>query len=197
MHIFRKILNVILGCGIVCGGVIFLSHSQLVTGGTTGIALGITYLFHTTFAVALLVTSIPFYLLSIFRMGWQFTLSTFFAVLTLALFTEINRWLPDFILPGYMGAIAGGGLLGLGLSLLFWNGASLGGVNVLALYLQKRFGCDPGRVTFWVDGSIVVAYFYSVGAEKGLYSILSVLITSAIISYFKGRIAAATQKNAC
>lgn len=197
MHIFRKLLNVILGCGLVCAGVIFLSHSHLVTGGTTGIALGIAYLFDTTFAVALLGVSIPFYLLSIFRMGWQFTLATFFAVATLALFTEINRWLPDFILPGYVGAVAGGGLLGLGLALLFWNGASLGGVNVLALYLQKSFGCDPGRVTFAVDATIVAAYFYSVGMEKGLYSLLSVIITSAIISYFKGRIAAAAQKNAC
>ncbi|SMD07641.1 Uncharacterised 5xTM membrane BCR, YitT family COG1284 [Sporomusa malonica] len=144
------------------------------------------------FSVALMVVSIPFYLLSIFRMGWNFTLSTFFAVLTLSLFTEANRGIPDFIIPGYVGAILGGGLLGLGLSLLFWNGSSLGGVNVLALYLQKRFGWDPGKVTFGVDSIIVISYFYSVGLEKGLYSILSVIITSSIISYFKGKIASAT-----
>nr|WP_281252417.1 YitT family protein [Sporomusa malonica] len=181
-----------LGCIIVTGGVIFLSHSHLVTGGTTGIALGVSYLLNVPFSVALMVVSIPFYLLSIFRMGWNFTLSTFFAVLTLSLFTEANRGIPDFIIPGYVGAILGGGLLGLGLSLLFWNGSSLGGVNVLALYLQKRFGWDPGKVTFGVDSIIVISYFYSVGLEKGLYSILSVIITSSIISYFKGKIASAT-----
>lgn len=168
---------------------IFLSHSHLVTGGTTGIALGVSYLFNMPFSIALMLVSIPFYLLSIFRMGLNFTLSTFFAVLTLSCLTEINRLLPDFIIPGYVGAICGGGLLGLGLSLLFWNGSSLGGVNVVALYLQKRFGFDPGKVTLWVDSIIVIAYFYSVGLEKGLYSLLSVIITSYIISYYKGKIA--------
>lgn len=189
--IFQKILHVVLGCIVVSGGVIFLSHSQLVTGGTTGIALGVSYLLNVPFSVALMAVSIPFYLLSIFRMGWEFTLSTFFAVLTLSLFTEINRAIPHFIIPGYLGALLGGGLLGLGLSLLFWNGSSLGGVNVLALYLQKSCGWDPGKVTLVVDSAIVLSYFYSVGLEKGLYSLLSVIITSSIISYFKGRIASA------
>lgn len=161
------------------------------TGGTTGIALWVSYLFQVPFSLALMLVSIPFYLLSIFRMGWSFTLSTFFAVLTLSCFSEVNHWLPAFTLPGYLGAVVGGGLLGLGLSFLFWNGSSLGGVNVLALFLQKRFGLDPGKVTLWADSLIVLSCFYSVGMENGIYSILSVVITSAIISYFKGKIAAA------
>ena len=67
----RKTLYVILGCFIVCIGVILLQHSHLVTGGTTGIALGVSYFFNIPFSIALMVVSIPFYLLSIFRMGWN------------------------------------------------------------------------------------------------------------------------------
>ena len=187
----QRTLNIILGCFIVCMSVIILHHSHLVTGGTTGIALGVSYLFNMPFSVALMVVSIPFYILSIFRMGWNFTLSTFFAVLTLSLMAGIDQWLPDFIIPEYIGAVLGGGLLGLGLSLLFWNGSSLGGVNVLVLYLQKRWGWDPGKVTFVVDSIIVVFGIYSVGIVKGIYSILSVIILSSIISYFKRKIATA------
>jgi uncharacterized membrane-anchored protein YitT (DUF2179 family) len=187
----RKILNVILGCLIVCIGVVVLHHSHLVTGGTTGMALGMSYLLDMPFSVALMIVSIPFYVLSILRMGLNFTLSTFFAVLTLSFMSGIDQWLPDFIIPGYVGAVLGGGLMGFGLSLLFLNGSSLGGVNVLVLYLQKRFGWDPGKVTFVADFMIVVFGIYSVGLEKGIYSIVSVLILSSIISYFKGRIATA------
>jgi uncharacterized membrane-anchored protein YitT (DUF2179 family) len=154
-------------------------------------ALGMSYLFNMPFSVALMTVSIPFYILSILRMGLQFTLSTFFAVLTLSFMSGIDQWLPDFIIPGYVGSVLGGGLMGLGLSLLFLNGSSLGGVNVLVLYLQKRFGWDPGKLTFVADFMIVVFGTYSVGLVKGIYSVLSVLILSSIISYFKGRIAAA------
>ncbi|HEY3425420.1 MAG TPA: YitT family protein [Negativicutes bacterium] len=187
----RKVLNVIFSCLIVCIGVVVLRHSHLVTGGTTGMALGMSYLFNMPFSVALMTVSIPFYILSILRMGLQFTLSTFFAVLTLSFMSGIDQWLPDFIIPEYVGAVLGGGLMGLGLSLLFLNGSSLGGVNVLVLYLQKKFGWDPGKLTFVADFMIVVFGTYSVGLVKGIYSVLSVLILSLIISYFKGRIAAA------
>lgn len=187
--IISKVIQVVFGCGIVCAGVIFLSHAYLVTGGTTGIALAVSYLFDMPFSLALMLVSLPFYLLSLLRMGWSFTLSTFFAVATLSLFTEVNRWLPAFNLPGYIGAVCGGILLGLGLSVLFWNGSSLGGINVLALYLQKRFNLDPGKVTLVADSLIVLSCFYSVSIENGIYSILSVAIVSFIISYYKGKIA--------
>ena len=187
----RKTLYVILGCLIVCMGVILLQHSHLVTGGTTGIALGVSYFFNIPFPIALMMVSIPFYLLSIFRMGWNFTLSTFFAVLVLSFMSGINQWIPEFIIPEYIGAILGGALLGFGLSLLFLNGSSLGGVNVMVLYLQKTFGWDPGKVTFVADSIVVLFGVYSIGLVKGIYSILSVIILSGIISYYKGKIGAA------
>lgn len=186
-----KVLNIILGCLIVCAGILVLSHSKLVTGGTAGLALGITYLFNIPFYAAFMVVNVPFYVLSIFRMGWNFTLSTFFAVLTLSIMTGVNQWIPDFFIPEYIGTVLGGGLFGLGLSLLFLNGSSLGGVNVLVIYLQKKLGWDPGKVTFIFDFLIVAVGVYSVGLVKGIYSVLSLIILCCIISYFKGRIAAA------
>jgi uncharacterized membrane-anchored protein YitT (DUF2179 family) len=68
------------------------------------------------------------------------------------------------------------GFAGLGLSLLFWNGSSLGGVNILMLYLQKKYGWDPGKSTFLIDFGIVMTGVYTVGLLKGLYSILSVVV---------------------
>ena len=190
----RKILNIIIACVIVCAGVIVLRHSHLVTGGTTGIALGVSYLFNVPFSIALMAVSVPFYLLSIFRMGWDFTISTFLAVLTLSLMAGIDQWIPDLIIPGFLGAIVGGGLLGFGLSLLFLNGSSLGGVNVLVLYLQKQFGWDPGKATLVFDSTIVLFGTYSVGLVKGIYSVLSVVVLSLIISYYKKKIAANLSK---
>jgi len=59
------------------------------------------------------------------------------------------------------------------------------------LYLQKKFGWNPGKVTFVADSIIVVFGVYSVGLVKGIYSILSVIILSSVIGYFKRKIASA------
>jgi len=103
--------------------------------------------------------------------------------------TAIDQFLPNVLIPEWAGAILGGAFAGFGLSYLFWNGASLGGVNILVLYLQRKYNWDPGKTTLVIDTVIVLTGVYSVGIIKGFYSILSVVILSSIISYFKTKIA--------
>jgi uncharacterized membrane-anchored protein YitT (DUF2179 family) len=179
-----------MGCMIVSIGIMILKHAQLVTGGTAGIALSLSYLWNTSFSTTFLVVNIPFYLLSILRMGWSFTLSTLFAVVSLSLMTEFTPWVANLAIPVLVGSVLGGLIVGAGLILLFTNGSSLGGANILTLYLQKRFGWDPGKTTFVIDFLVVVSGIYSVGLMKGLYSILSILVLSCVISVYKNKIAA-------
>lgn len=72
---------------------------------------------------------------------------------------------------------------------MFFHGSSLGGANILVLYLQKRFGWDPGKMTFIIDFLVVMTGILSVGVIRGLYSLLSIGILSWIISIFKTKIA--------
>ena len=184
-----KAIQIIVGCFFCSIGILELHHAHLVTGGVPGLSLSFSYLLGVPFATLFLAVNFPFYILSIMRMGWNFTLSTVFAALILSLLTAVDPFLPNIILPEWAGAVLGGGFVGFGLSCLFWNGSSLGGVNILVLYLQRRFGWDPGKTTFVVDCAVVLSGVYSVGILKGFYSVLSVVIISCIISYFKGRIA--------
>lgn len=151
-------------------------------------ALLLSYLLETPFSATFLVLNIPFYLLAFLRLGKSFTFSTIVSTGVLALMTEVDKVLPSFIIPEWAGALLGGAIVGLGLSYLFMNGASLGGGNILALYFLNRFGWDPGKTTFLVDSTVVMLGIFSVGLTKGLYSVLSIVILSAIVSYYKGRI---------
>ena len=86
-------------------------------------------------------------------MGWKFTVTTIGSVSLLSLLTSLDHLLPAFTLPSLMGAVTGGLIAGLGLSILFMNGASLGGANILALFAQRKFGWDPGKVNFHLISS--------------------------------------------
>lgn len=184
-----KLIKVLSGCMIVSIGIIILKHAQLMTGGTAGLAFSLMYYWNIPFSIGFFIINIPFYILALMRMGLSFTISTIFAVMSLSCMTELNRLAPDFVIPALLGAIVGGITIGLGVAYLFFHGSSLGGANILVLYLQKRFGWDPGKMTFIIDFLVVMTGILSVGVIRGLYSLLSIGILSWIISIFKTKIA--------
>lgn len=152
-------------------------------------SLTVSYLTGIPFSFTVWIVSIPFLVLSIVGMGKEFTLNSFLAATCLSLMTGIDSFLPNVILPGWVGAVFGGIAIGFGLAYLFCNGASLGGVNVLVLYLQRRKGFDPGKVTFLTDALIIVTGAVSEGFTTGVYSFISIVFISGIISIFRTRIA--------
>ena len=185
----QRILLIILACFITSIGVIILKHSFILTGGTAGLSLSLLYLFNLPFSVLFFLINIPFYIFSIFKMGWRFTLSTVFAVSLLSLMTSLDSLLPAFIIPYWLGAILGGIIIGFGLSLLFMHGASLGGVNIVALYLQQRFEIDPGKTNFTFDALVLLTGIYAVGFIQGLFSMISIAIICKVIGHYKNEIA--------
>ncbi|OXS68898.1 YitT family protein [Priestia filamentosa] len=192
----KRLLNVLLTCLLTGTGVIILNHSHVVTGGTAGLSLSLAYLSDVPFTILFFLINIPFYIFSFFKMGMKFTVTTICAVTLLSLITAVNPILPPFEIPSIVGAVIGGAVIGLGLSLLFINGASLGGFNIVTLYFQKQFQLNPGKVNFSLDFVVVLLSMYSIGIFKGLCSVVSIAVTSFIIGYFKRQIAASSKEQA-
>lgn len=160
-------------------GVFLMQHAGLVPGGTVGIALLLHYAAGADVGVALFLVNLPFYLLAWMRLGKAFTARTALAVSLLSLLTW---WLPKAItvqqIDGVLAAILGGLLCGCGMLILFRHGASLGGLNVLALRLHDRFGWSTGKVQMAFDAVIVLAGALWAGDLRRLG--LSVLAVGAI-----------------
>lgn len=185
----KKFLNILIGCLVISVGVLILRHSNIATGGTAGLSLSLSYILSMPFALLFFIVNIPFYILSVVQMGWKFTLSTVFAVSMVSLITSIDHWIPDFFISPIVGAIIGGAIIGTGLVILLLNRASLGGSNILALFLQKKFNWNPGTISFIFDSMIVLSGLYFFGLTKAILAILSLAFTASIISYYKNRIA--------
>ncbi|AIC95271.1 MULTISPECIES: YitT family protein [Shouchella] len=187
MNVFRKAIAILTGCFIVSIGVLLLRHAGLITGGTAGLTLTISYVVNLPFSLLFFLVNIPFYVFSFIRMGLRFTIVTILSVTFLSLLTAVDTFLPSFTVPMFFGAVLGGVSIGVGLTLLFNHQASLGGANILALYLQRKMGIDPGKTNFLFDGIVVLLSFLVVGMIPGLFSILSIVLTSKIISLYKHR----------
>lgn len=161
------------GTLFVALGLLLFRQAGLMTGGTAGIALLAHYASGWPFGALFFLASLPFYWLAWRRMGRRFTVKTFAAVALLSLLSEqLPRLLAIERVQPLFAAIAGGLLIGAGFIILFRHRASLGGLNVLALWLQERTGWRAGYLQLALDMTILLASTPWVDAPRLALSIV-------------------------
>lgn len=178
--VFEDAQALLTGTLVIAIGLVFLKHAGLLTGGTTGLAFLIHYFSGANFGLTLFLINVPFYVLAWVRMGRAFTFKTVLAVGLLALLTEFvpGRIVLGAIDPWFAGG-AGGLLMGLGMLILFRHRASLGGFNILVLYLQERHGWKAGKLQLGLDLAILAA-----GALRLPPSLLAASVLGAALLNF-------------
>lgn len=181
--LWEDLLALLLGTAMVALGITFYSHAQLLTGGTVGVAFLLSYLSDWSFGPLFFLVNLPFYALAIWRMGWKFTLRTVCAVGLVSLFAELTpQWVRFAELNVVYAAVFGGFAIGIGLLILFRHRASLGGVNILALFLQERFGLRAGTFQMGIDALIVMAAVFVVPVDKVLLSVLGAVALNLVLA---------------
>lgn len=187
---FEDLQALLAGVLLVSLGVTLMGKAGLVTGGVAGLCLLLHYLTRLPFAGIFFVISLPFYVLAVRRLGWTFTLKTFGAV---ALFSLATSWLPRLLalerVDTLYAAVMGGVLVGVGLLMLFRHQASLGGFNIVCLWLQERFGWRAGLVQLAID-FLILALSYRVLAPSAWASSLlgtAVLNLTLAVNHRPGR----------
>lgn len=150
-------LALLSGTALIALAVALLQHAHLLSGGTAGIAFLLHYATGWGFGPVFFVLNLPFYVLAWRRMDRAFLLKTMLAVALLALLSELTPHVIRFdaVQPLYA-ALVGGVLLGVGFLILFRHRASLGGVGILAFYLQEARGWRAGHVQMGVDALILM-----------------------------------------
>lgn len=164
-------------------GVVMFNHTGLLTGGTAGLAFLLHYASGISFGKIFFVINLPFYWVALRKLGRAFTLKTFVAVALLSLFAEFHPLVLGFtsLHPAYAAAM-GGLLMGAGFLMLFRHRASLGGVGILALYLQESRGWRAGKVQMAIDCAIVAAAFLTVEPMQVAWSLLGAVALNLILA---------------
>lgn len=180
---FDDVQGFVIGTVLSSLGVALLSAGGLLSSGTAGIAFLLHYLSGYGMGAMFLLVNLPFFALALKRMGKTFTAKSFTSVALLSVGVDtLPHWLDvQFIQPLYA-AIAGGLLLGMGILAFVRHGSSLGGVNLLAVYLQQTRGWRAGKFQMGVDLLITLAAFWLVEPMRVLYSILGALLIGAVLT---------------
>ncbi|OWU84900.1 hypothetical protein ATO6_11350 [Oceanicola sp. 22II-s10i] len=175
--------GIVFGTTMAAVGILILTHLGLVTGQTAGLAVVISYATGWKFGAVFFVVNLPFYWLGYRRIGLAFTIKTFLAV---ALMSITSTWLPQAFQIAYLhpavGAVIFGMIVGAGLLALFRHGASLGGVGILALYLQDKTRFRAGWTQIVFDIFVFTFAIFVIPFDKVIWSALGALVVNLVIA---------------
>lgn len=169
--------GILFGSAICALGLQFLTAAGLMTGQVAGLALLVSYVSGWAFGPVFFALNLPFYWIGYRRRGGRFMLKTFAAVTLLSVFsTLLPRWLSFETLHPAVAAIAFGLTTTAGLLALFRHGASLGGVGIVALIVQDRFGFQAGWFQMAFDAALFALALIWIEPSRLGWSLIGIVI---------------------
>ena len=180
---YEDAIAIVVGTMFMALGVVIYTKAVLLAGSTAGLALLLQYASGIGFWWLFFAINLPFYILAVRKLGWAFTLRTFAAVTLVSVFTRLTSDLVSFShLDPLYAAIMGGALSGTGLLILFRHRTGLGGINVLAIYLQDRFGIRAGYFQLAVDLAILAAAAFVIPPDRLALSVLGAVVVNMTLA---------------
>jgi uncharacterized membrane-anchored protein YitT (DUF2179 family) len=144
----------------------------------TGIPMGYTY-----FAI-----NIIFLIVAMKVLGTGFGIKTIYGIaLGAVMLSVLQPLIPDQVVgEKFMSALIGGGLCGVGVGLIFTQGGSAGGTDIIAMIVTKYRNTSPGRVILYCDVVIIGSSYFILNhleAAQRIETMVYGFVTMAVQAY--------------
>lgn len=179
----RSILFILLGVLSATFGLKgFLMPNNFIDGGVTGTSLLINAKTGFSLSVLIVLINIPFILLGLRTISYEFGLRSIAAIALLAFAVAIIPFKPvteDKLLV----AVFGGFFLGAGIGLSIRGGAVIDGTEILAIFLSRKRSLSVGDFILVFNIIIFSVAAYLLGTNVALYAILTYLSASKTVDF--------------
>lgn len=187
-NFWPRLLIMVIGVFIlaVTYNLFFLKYN-LVTGGTSGLAIIINHLFDINPALFIFIVEIFLLVLSFILLGAKQTgmtilgslLFPFFISLTSNVCTEIANSIAydSYIIISLISGV----LFGTGSGLVYKMGYSTGGADIVMQILNKYLKISTGVASFITSIVVVVPGAFVFGINKAIYGIIIIVIVSILV----------------
>lgn len=166
---------------------IFLLHYELVTGGTSGLAIIVNELFNISPALFIFIIEMILIILSFFLLGAKTTGMTIIGSLLFPLFISITSS-PCAIIANSIEfdsmliiTLISGILFGLGSGLVYKMGYSTGGSDIIMQILNKYLNMSSGLALFISNILVIIIGAFIFGINKAIYGIIIIVINSILV----------------
>ncbi len=183
-YIATDILFYAVGCMLYSIAITsIITPNEISPGGVTGIATVLDFLLSVPTGFTVLLFNIPILIAGFLKLGSIFIIKTGFVTTLLSICLEISEALiPPFKTDSILASIFGGLLMGAGLSLVLFRGATTGGVDIIAKLVNMRFNhITVGKIILAADVFVIaLAAIVYRNFESSLYSVIALYVSSYV-----------------
>lgn len=161
----------------------FIVNANLYSGGVSGIAILVQYATKIPSGYIIAVANIPLLIISYKKLNTRFTVYSLIGTVALSVFLILTKGMQNIVViqDTLLYCIYGGMFNGVGIGLAYANHGSMGGFNIISMLIKKHDdNLDIGQIQFVANLMIVLIGVILHGLTIGLYTILSMYITSFV-----------------
>lgn len=165
----------------------FFLEYDLVTGGTSGLAIIINHLFDIDPALFIFIIEIFLLILSFILLGTKRTGMTILGSLLFPFFISLTSNICSFIADKVIYdsyiiiTLVSGLLFGIGSGLVYKMGYSTGGADIVMQILNKYMKISTGTASFITSIAVVVPGAFVFGINKAIYGTIIIVIISILV----------------
>jgi uncharacterized membrane-anchored protein YitT (DUF2179 family) len=160
----------------------FIIPSEIIGGGITGLSTMIYYATGFPVGVTFFLINIVLIILGIKSLGLSFGIRTIYASIMLSVFLSVlQQYITEpFVSDKFMAAIIGGILGGGSVGLVFSQGGSTGGTDIIAMIINKYRNISHGKLILYMD-LVVISSSYIL--FRSIEVVVFGLVVMAVASY--------------
>lgn len=185
----QKILNLVY---IIIGNIFIalavntlILENHIIVGGTSGIGNVLNHYFNIPVSLSVGCLNVCLFLVGLFFIGKKFAMTTLLSTFLFPIilqFFETHSMFHHYLEDPLLAAILAACLVGVGIGLILKANASTGGVDILAILLNKKFGFPVHIVLNCIDLPILVLQFTFNDTTHVIYGIMIVMITAVVLN---------------
>jgi len=161
------------------GWTAFLIPAEITGGGITGVATLLFYATNIPIWIPYLIINAILVLASIKVLGRNFGIKTIYSTAVLTLFFSVLQGIikEPIVTENFMSSVLGGIMAGVGVGIVFSQGGSTGGTDIIAMMINKYRNISPGKIILYADVIIISSSFLIFGSiEKIVYGYVTMAV---------------------
>ena len=180
-------------CGIITLGAViyalafdwFVAPNQIAMGGVTGLAQIVNALVPVLpVGVLSILVNVPLFLAGWRLLGGRLLVSSLYAMAVSSLAIDVIAWMHTFPpMDPILATLYGGAGMGVGLGLVFFQGATTGGTDIIGKLLKLKFPWLPiGKLVMIPDMVVVILAAVVFGTvNAALYGLIQMYLLSKVM----------------
>jgi uncharacterized membrane-anchored protein YitT (DUF2179 family) len=162
---------------------IFLLPHHMLSGGISGVAMILHFLFNSPIGTIVALLNIPVFYCAYRFLDRESVFIGLYGMMVFAGGIDLTSFLSAYTVTDdiLLAAIFGGVLTGVGAGLVFRVNGNTGGADIIAVIVKKYYALDIGSVMFAINILLMTISALLFGFKPAMYTLLSMYVGSTMV----------------